>query len=85
MTTTPRWRKREAGGAPLLGSKRQIGTPVAALSAITCSLGVVVYITPSITIGFACISDPVNESFVSYVHATFSCLTLAGEIWLSVV
>ena len=47
--------------------------PVAASSAMTRSFGVVAYSTPSMTIGFDCISEPGNSSCVSYVHATFSC------------
>ena len=75
---------REVGGTPAFGSKRQSSRPVAASSANTCTLGVVAYSTPSTTTGLACISDPLNSSCVSYVHATFSCRTLAGEIWSSV-
>ena len=37
------------------------------------------------TIGFVCISEPVKASPVSYVHATSSWATLAGEIWSNVV
>jgi hypothetical protein len=47
---------------------------------MTCSFGVVAYSTPSTTTGFACISEPVNASPVSNVHATFSCDTFAGVI-----
>ena len=76
---------RDAAAAPLVGSKRQSSLPVAASSANTCSLGVVAYSTPSITTGLACISEPLNSSCVSYVHATLRRATLAGEIWPSVV
>ena len=36
------------------------------------------------TIGFDCISEPGNSSWVSYVQATCNRLTLSGVICLSV-
>ncbi len=80
ITVTPRWRNRCEDCLPKVGSKLQSSRPVAASSAMTRNLGVVAYSTPSMTIGFDCISEPLKSSWVSYVHATASCLTLAGVI-----
>jgi hypothetical protein len=46
--------------------------------------GDVAYSTPSMTIGFACISEPENSSRVWYVQATCRRDTFAGVIWSSV-
>src|SRR6185503_9125066 len=87
--TTPRFLRRTT--LPLLyfaGSKDQISLPVAAFSATALRLGVVMYITPSTTIGLACIVERWFASPVLYSHAGWRRCTLAAwicaraEYWL---
>jgi hypothetical protein len=84
VTTTPRCRKRLTGGLPPFGSNVHRWRPVAASSAMICNFGVSAYSTPSMTMGFACISESFISSCVSYVHATLSCRTFAAVICDSV-
>ncbi len=72
---------RDVGAAPALGSNVHRSFPVAASRANTRSFGVVPKSTPSMTMGFVCISDPGNSSWVAKVQATLRRFTLAGVIW----
>jgi len=62
--------KMEGRQMVMVLAPKKSAAPVAASSANTRSLGDVAYSTPSMTIGFACISEPWNSSRVAYVHAT---------------
>src|SRR5262249_2243650 len=68
----------------VFGSKLQRSLPVAPSSAISRSLGVVAYNTPSTMIGLHCISDPLNSSPVLNVQATVSFCTFSRLICRSV-
>ena len=65
------------------GSNDQISLPVAAFSATAFRLGVVTYITPFTTTGFACIVDRWFASPVLYSQARSSRCTLAAWICAS--